>query len=112
MKINELSTYHQFVWTTLQSLEDGERIIGADLMVHAAVKDRRLLYDIIRDLRTAGYLVGSSRHKEDRGYYEVRCLRDLLRTTETLEEQALSMIDLSESMKDTFYGRKGANHND
>lgn len=72
MNKNQSSMYHEFVWNTLTTLDDGERILGESLMVRAGIKDRRFLYQVIRDLRKNGLLIGSSKHREDRGYFEIR----------------------------------------
>ena len=109
MKIEEMSKHHQFVWTVLQTMEDEERIIGPALMERTGVKDRRGLYQIINGLRQQGYLIGSSKHPDDRGYFEIRDEIDLRRTLASLRDAAISLLDTAEAIERTFneqkYGR-------
>lgn len=79
MKKDQLTSYHEFVWHTLTSLEDGEKILGESLMAHAGIKDRRHFYQVINDLRKIGMLVGSSKHQDTKGYYEIRDINDFER---------------------------------
>lgn len=106
MKIEEMATPHQFVWTVLQTMEDGERIIGPSLMERTGIKDRRSLYQIINGLRQQGYLIGSSKHPDDRGYYEIRDEIDLRRTLASLRDAAVSLLDTAEAIERTFNEQK------
>lgn len=105
MRIEEKSAHHGFVWTVLQGLEDGERIMGTSLMERTAIKERRVLYQVIKDLREQGCLVGSSKHSSDRGYYEIRDENDLDRTLSTLRSSAQAMLDTAAMIERTFFER-------
>lgn len=103
LKINELSQQHQFVWNTLQLLEDGERILGPDLQARAAIPDRRTLYHIINDLRKYGYLVGSSKTSGSGGYFEIRDEQDLNKTLNDLRNSAFSLLSTAKTVELSFY---------
>lgn len=104
MRIEEMSHHHQFVWTVLQGLEDNQRIIGPDLMDRTGVDDRRHLYQVIKDLRNNGYLIGSSKSPGSNGYFEIRDEIDLRRTLSSLRDTAVSLLDTAESIERAFYG--------
>lgn len=103
MKIEELTTQHQFVWNTLQLLEEGERILGPDLQARAAIRDRRTFYHIINDLRKYGFLVGSSKSSGSGGYFEIRDEQDLNKTLSDLRNPALSLLSTAKQIEQTFY---------
>lgn len=104
MKIEEMSKHHAFVWNTLQLLEDGQRIIGADLQERAGIEERRTLYKVINDLRKYGYLVGSSKTAERGGYFEIRDEADLKRTLNDLRSSAYSLLETAERIESAYYG--------
>lgn len=106
MKIQELSEQHQFVWNTLQLMEDGERILGVDLQARAGITDRRTLYHIINDLRKHGYLVGSSKTAGSGGYYEIRDEQDLQKTLHDLRSSAESLESTAKRIELEFYSRE------
>lgn len=60
----------------MRSLDDGQRILGADLRAVSGIEDRRSFSKVIEDLRSAGIFIGASRN-EDRGYYEIRTNSDM-----------------------------------
>lgn len=99
--IEEMSAQHQFTWNVLTTLDDGQRILGADLQQRAGVKDIRTMFQIIKDLRHNGYLVGGDKSGE-KGYYEVRDKRDFERTIRGLEVPALDLLNTAELMKQYF----------
>lgn len=103
MKITELTTQHQFVWQTLELLEDGERILGPNLQARAAIPDRRTLYHIINDLRRYGFLVGSSKSSGSGGYFEIRDEQDLNKTLSDLRNSAFSLLSTAKRIELTFY---------
>lgn len=102
MKIEEMSHHHQFVWNVLQGLEVGERIIGPDLMSRSGIRERRQLYQIIKDLRNHGFLIGSSKQPGSNGYFEIKDQIDLRRTLSSLRDAAISLLDTAESIERTF----------
>lgn len=104
MKMEQLSKHHQFVWNTLQLLDDGERIIGADLQERAGIEERRTLYKVINDLRKYGYLVGSSKTAERGGYFEIRDETDLNRTLNDLRDAAYSLLATAKRIESVYYG--------
>lgn len=103
-KIEDLPSPHQFVWTTLTLLEDGERIRGVDLMERTAIDDRRHFYHVISELRAQGFLVGSSKSADNGGYFEIRDRRDLDRTTTDLRKAAAALFKTAQQIEEEFYG--------
>lgn len=102
-KVEDLPSPHQFVWNTLTLLEDGERIRGVDLMARTAIDDRRQLYYVINDLRSHGFLVGSSKSGDNGGYFEIRDRRDLDRTTTDLRKAAAALFKTAQQLEEEFY---------
>lgn len=102
-KIEELPSPHQFVWNVLTLLEDGERIRGVDLMERAGIDDRRQFYHVISDLRTEGFLVGSSKLSENGGYFEIRDRRDLERTANDMLKTAQALLKTKRHLEERFY---------
>ncbi|WP_391123482.1 hypothetical protein [Psychrobacillus sp. L3] len=103
MKVEQMTQQHQFVWNTLQLLEDGERIIGVDLQARAGIQDRRILYQIIKDLRQHNYLVGSSKTAGSGGYYVIKDEQDLNKTLSDLRNSAFSLLSTAKQIEMTFY---------
>lgn len=101
MIIEKMSAQHQFVWNTLTLLEDGERILGPDLQSRAGIRERRGLYQIIKELRVNGYLVGSSKNGKA-GYYQVRDQQDLDETLHVLRSAALDTLATADAMEASF----------
>lgn len=106
MKIEELSKHHQFVWTTLQLLEDGERIIGAELQARTGIQDKRILYQVINDLRRNDFLVGSSKNPDKSGYFEIRDEEDLNKTLSSLRDAAFNQLATAKRIELAFYTRE------
>lgn len=106
MKIEGLSVHHQFVWSTLQLLEDGERIIGADLQARTGIQDKRMLYQVINDLRRNGFLVGSSKKPEKSGYFEIRDEQDLNNTLSSLRDAAFNQLATAKRIELAFYTKQ------
>lgn len=88
----ELSIKHEAVWRTLQLVEPGQFITGARLMEHSGIKERRSFHQIIRDLRRAGYPIGSSKQPETRGFFVIRDQSALDMTLAGLHSAALDML--------------------
>lgn len=103
MKVEAMSKYHQFVWTVLTGLQEGERIIGADLQARAGIEDRRFLYQVVNDLRNNDYLLGSSKTSVNGGYFEIRDENDLNRTLNDLRNSAYSLLETAKRMELNFY---------
>ena len=110
-KIEEMTAQHQFVWNTLTMLEDGERILGADLRQRSGVSDARTLFSIINELRLNGYLVGGDKSGE-RGYYEIRTANDMARTLHSLRKPALDLLNTASIMEKHFEERFGTEEGD
>lgn len=102
--IQYMSAQHQFTWNVLTTLEDGERILGNDLQQRAGVKDPRNMFQIIKDLRHNGYLVGGDKSGE-KGYYEVRNERDLERTLHGLRGPAFDLLNTAKLMEEHFLNK-------
>lgn len=102
-KIEDLPSPHQFVWTTLTLLEDGERILGVDLMERSGIDDRRQFYHVISELRAEGFLVGSSKSAENGGYFEIRDRIDLERTTNDILKAAKALLKTKQHLEERFY---------
>lgn len=102
-KIEDFPSPHQFVWNTLTLLEDGERILGVDLMERSSIDDRRQFYHVISELRTEGFLVGSSKSADNGGYFEIRDRRDLERTTNDLLKAAKALLKTKQHLEERFY---------
>lgn len=107
-KIEEMSVQHQFAWNVLTTLEDGQRILGVDLQQRAAVRDMRTVYQIIKELRHNGYLVGGDKGGE-KGYYEIRDEEDLERTLRGLREPAFDMLNTAKKMEQAFLEKRYGN---
>ena len=104
--IEDMSVQHQFVWNTLTMLDDGERILGTQLRQRAGVKSERKLYYIVEDLRINGYLVGGDKNGK-KGYYQVRDIEDLRRTTGSIDAAAYASLKISKLMKAHFEEQNG-----
>ena len=106
MNIEDFPRAHISVWTTLELLDDGQRIIGADLLNRSPIKDRRSLYHVIKELRQNGFLVGSSKHAQNRGYYEIRDEQDLYQTVYDLRKSANSLLETAKQIELSFYEKE------
>lgn len=73
-----LTEQHQMIWSMLRTLPDGERILGHQLREAAEIKEERVFYKIVEDLREVGIFIGASRHTP-KGYYEIRTSNDMER---------------------------------
>lgn len=100
-----LTKHHDFVWTCLEALEVGERIKGPDLMDRAAIPDRRLLYQIVKDLRKNGFLVGAIKDASG-GYFAIKDEQDLNRSTRSLRATGNDLLQTAREMEMTFYKRE------
>lgn len=100
-----LTQHHAFIWTTLQALEVGERIKGPDLMNRASINDKRLLYQLIKDLRKNGFLVGAIKDASG-GYFEIRDINDLNRTIGSLRKSGSDLLQTAHDMEMTFYKKE------
>lgn len=106
MKIEELSIQHQLVWKSLQALEIGERITGADLQARAGIQKRRSLYRIVNELRKNGFLVGASKNIEKSGYFLILDEDDLNRTLNSLRNAALNQLSTAKKLELAFYKKQ------
>lgn len=99
-----LTEQHQIVWNVLRTLKDGERILGHELRKAANIKEERVFYKIVEDLREAGIFIGANRNSP-RGYYEIRTEDDMYRflnakrTELTGEWEALKRLELKWNRK-------------
>lgn len=73
-----LTEQHQMIWSIIRTLPDGERILGHQMRDAAGIKDERVFYKIIEDLREIGIFIGASRNTP-KGYYEIRTNDDMYR---------------------------------
>lgn len=105
MNSNELPEKHAAVWYTLQSLEDGARITGEEIMRRCDIEERRDLYNIIEYLRHRSYLIGSSKSSNG-GYFEIRDVVDLTKTTRNLRKTAKSMLSLADGLEKEWMRRQ------
>ena len=79
MNKDQLTGHHELIWLSLTRLDEGETILGDALMSYTGIKDRRVFYQVINDLRKLGKLVGSSKHQGSQGYFEIRDQNDFNR---------------------------------
>lgn len=105
MKERELPEKHFAVWHTLQSLEDGLRITGEELMRRCNIEERRDLYSIIEDLRKNLYFVASSKSK-DGGYWEARDEVDVSKMLTSLRKPAMSLLNLADQLEREWLRRQ------
>lgn len=96
MKKRELPFHHEAVWTSLQLLDDNQRMTGSQLMEHSGIKDKRELFKVIRDLRRWGYPIGSSKQEGKKGYYEARTPEQI---QETIKGFEVVINDLKETVR-------------
>lgn len=101
-----LTEKHKTVWAILQSLEDGQRILGPELMRRIQEEDKRKFFEIIEDLRKNLFFVGSSKSKGESGYFEVRDERDLSKLLHTMRKPAISQLRLADEIEREWYRRK------
>lgn len=105
MEKNKLPEPHFSVWHTLQSLGDGERIIGDQLMKRCGIKERRTLYSVVEDLRGWAFFVVGSKGG-DRGYYEAREEIDVSRMLRDLRKPAYTQLKLADELEKAWLKRQ------
>src|SRR5699024_8725940 len=105
MNNNELPEKHAAVWHTLQSLEDGVRITGEEIMHQCDIEERRDLYHIIEDLRRRLFFVASSKNKNG-GYYEARDAVDVAKMLSSLRKPAISSLNLADKLEKEWMRRQ------
>lgn len=78
MQSLQLSAQHLAVWNTLQNLQEGERMIGRDLMAATGITSERIFFSIIEDLREAGCYIGAKKSQGTSGYYVMTSIPEVL----------------------------------
>lgn len=106
MEKNDLPESHFNVWHALQSLEDGDRILGEDLMKRCGIKDKRNLYNVIEELRNNLFFVVGSKEAADRGYFEARTELDVSRMLRNMRKPALTQLELADKMEKEWLKRQ------
>lgn len=106
-----LTLQHQSVWNTLRSMQDDERILGADLRELAGIPEERTFYKVIEDLRTAGIFVGASRN-EPKGYYEIRTQNDMERFLRTKRDELVGEIEALNELEQKWLNRNKTEEDD
>lgn len=106
MEAKNLGEKHATAWAILQSLPDGERILGEDLMKRLNIEDKRVFYSIIEDLRKNLFFVVGSKSKG--GYWIARHQRDIDHLLHTLRKPAMSSLSLAQKIENEWHRRKPA----
>lgn len=72
----EPSGVHLRVWTVLENLPTGERMVGHKLMNATGITNERQFHGIIETLRTLGYPIAASKGLHNPGYYRMTTDRE------------------------------------
>lgn len=99
--MNRKDDVKERVLMVLQSLEEGERIKAAALILRTGIPTARALREVIRELRHEGYLIGAAREGKH-GYFLIRNAEELDATVRTMEAAAYDQIKTAENLRKAF----------
>lgn len=106
MKKEQLPEPHFSVWHTLQSLENGQRILKKELMKRCRITHERHLYSVIEDLRNQLFFVVGSKDKDNGGYFEARDEDDVMAMLSSMRKPAITQLELADKMEQEWLRRQ------
>lgn len=82
-----LSRDQEAIANVIKHLEPNQRISKLELMEHSGILNGRKFYLTVEQLRELKFLIGSSKHWNDKGYFRIYTPDDLITTVNKFEAE-------------------------
>lgn len=94
-----LSRDQEAIAQVIKHLDPRQRMTRVELMEHAGISNERKFYLTLEQLRDLKFLIGSSKHWDDKGYYRIWTPDELNKTIHKFEAERRAGLQTITTLK-------------
>lgn len=98
----ELTRDQEAIAYVIKHLDPKQRISRLELMEHAGISNGRKFYLTKEKLIDLKFLIGSSKHWNDKGYYRIYTLDDLDKAVKKFEAEGRAAFETAATLRASF----------